>query len=418
MPLSPPLPAPPHDLDSPSHVLIVGDFADINGGQAKVALDSARMLADAGVQVTFFAACGPVSRRLEHKRISVICLDQPTILDDPNRLRAMRRGIWNGEAAKRLTAVIDGLDPTDTVIHCHGYAKGLSPAIGPVLANAPMPVLFTMHEYFLACPNGGFYDYRKQEICTRRPLGASCLATNCDARHMLHKGWRVTRQVATWGPGQLPGGLTDVAYISELQREVMTPHLGRKVRLHHVPNPVDAPELPPVDPRQNDIFLFVGRLSQEKGAAQFAEAARRAGVRAMFLGDGEQSETVRRLNPEAEILGWQPPEAVQEALGRARALVFPSLWYEGQPLVPIEALMRGVPVICGTWSAARECVEHGENGLVYRQPTVDALADALTRIDDVPTFDPLPLRQRLGPDAHRRRLLDLYGEMLARRRAA
>ena len=67
-------------------VLIVGDFADVTGGQAKVAIDSARLLANAGVNVIFFAGSGPVSPLLEDPRIRTVCLDQPTLIDNPNKL--------------------------------------------------------------------------------------------------------------------------------------------------------------------------------------------------------------------------------------------------------------------------------------------------------------------------------------------
>lgn len=396
-----------------SHVLLVGDFATINGGQAKVAIDSARLLADHGIPVTFFAACGPVAPQLEHPGIEVVCLDMPDILSDPDRLRAMRRGIWNRAAARRLSEQIRRFDPASTVLHCHGFAKALSPAIGPVLADCPMPVVYTMHEYFLACPNGGFYDFQKGTICTRKALGAACLSAHCDVRHPVHKAWRVVRQAVARGPGRLPRGLRDVVYISELQRQVMAPYLSADTRLHHLPNPVPEPAGPPVDARANDILLFVGRLNPEKGGRIFAEAAMQAGKRAVFVGDGAERAAIARINPEAEILGWQSPEEVQRWLGRARALVFPSLWYEGQPLVPIEALMRGVPVVCGTWSAARECVRDGENGILYDAPDAGTLAGALARVADLPAFDPAPLRRALGPKSHRDRLLALYRDLLA-----
>lgn len=403
-------------MTAPRKVLIAADFATINGGQAKVAIDSAQLLADADIPVTFFAACGPIAPALEHPNIEVICLDQPDILSDPKRLRAMRRGIWNGPAAARLAALCAELDPRQDIIHCHGYAKALSPSIGPVLARAQAPVLYTMHEYFLACPNGGFYDYQRNEICTRRAMGVTCLSTHCDVRHPAHKAWRVLRQAATLGPGRLPHGLRDVIYISELQRELMTPYLNGVPRLHHVPNPVPVPDVAPVDPHRNDAFLFVGRLNPEKGGLVFAEAAALAGVRAVFVGDGAEREAIEAVNPDAEIAGWLSPQGVQDWIGRSRALVFPSLWYEGQPLVPLEALMRGVPVICGNWSAAREEVRDGENGILYDEPDAGSLAEALRRIDRVPPFDPLPLRRALSPQAHLDRLLALYQDCLLRQR--
>lgn len=398
------------------HILIVGDFAYVNGGQAKVSIDTATLLADRGLGVTFFAACGPVAEELRRPGIEVVCLDQADILNDPRRLAAAGRGIWNRTAARRLRDLAAGFDPRTTLLHCHGYAKALSPSIGPILSKGPLPSLYTMHEYFLACPNGGFYDYQAKAICTRHALGARCLSTNCDVRHPAHKAWRVARQAMTLGPGRMPRGLGDVICISDLQRQVMAPYLPETLRLHHVPNPLPSEGLERIEARGNDVFLFVGRLSSEKGAAMFAEAARRLGLRAVFVGDGPEADTIRDLYPEAEVLGWQPTEAVQRHLARARALVFPSLWYEGQPLVPLEALQRGVPVVCGSWTAAREFVEDGKNGILYDHPHVDDLVGALERVADLGGPE-VGLHVDLSVARHFERLGEVYGQVMERHHA-
>lgn len=394
-------------------VLIVGDFADINGGQAKVAIDSARLLAEAGMNVVFFAAAGPVSPALEHPAIRVVCLGQDTLMSNPSRLDAMLSGIWNARALRALRAEIAALDPARSVLHCHGWAKALSPSVGRALGSGRIPVLYTMHEYFLACPNGGFFDYRRQSICTRRALSIDCITTNCDARHVSHKVWRVVRSAVARQAGRLPGGLTDVAYISGTQLKAMKPYLPPSARLHSLPNPVVAGG-PPVEAARNEAFVFVGRLSPEKGGLQFAQAAHAAGVRAVFVGDGPEASAIRAANPNATITGWLPPDEVQAQLARARALVFPSLWYEGQPLVPIEALLRGIPVVCGAWSAAAEVVRDGVNGVIYHSPDVAGLRQGLARVPSVGPFGVAGLAEEVAPERHLARLLAIYHGMLAR----
>ncbi len=384
----------------------------MTGGQAKVAIDSARLLADDGLDVTFFAACGPVSSALDHPRIRTVCLNQRTILDDPSRLRAMVRGVWNAAAAAALRNEAHSLDPGTTVLHCHGYAKALSPAIGPVLAGGPLRSVFTMHEYFLACPNGGFYDYRRGAICRRTPLGAGCLTTNCDSRRAAHKAWRVVRGLAARGPGRLPRGLTDVICISETQRRAMAPYLPDRARLHQVSNPVAALG-PGVDFSANRTLVFVGRLSPEKAPVQLAEAARAAGRPVTFVGEGPEAAAIRRANPRAEITGWLHPDDVQAHLAGAAALVFPSLWYECQPLAPIEALLRGVPVICGNWNAAAEVVRDGENGIVYDRAGVAGLTGAIERLPEIAPFNSTELAAKVSPAAHLARLREVYGSMLS-----
>jgi glycosyltransferase involved in cell wall biosynthesis len=400
----------------PAHartVLIVGDFADINGGQAKVAIDSARLLADAGVDVVFMAGAGPVAEVLDHPRIRVVCLGQASLLDNPSRINAMITGLWNAAALRALRSEIARLEPGHSVIHCHGWAKVLSPSIGRALATAGIPAIYTMHEYFLACPNGGFYDYRKQEICNRRAMSLDCMTTNCDVRHVTHKMWRVARSAVARGPGRMPGGLRDVAYISDTQLRAMAPYLSPSTRLHHLPNPVLVGGAR-VDAAGNTAYVFVGRLSPEKGAAQFAIAAREAGVEAVFVGDGPEASAIRAANPDARITGWVSPNEVNRHLSDARALVFPSLWYEGQPLVPIEALVRGIPVVCGTWSAAAEIVQDGVNGILYDRPGPDALAAALRQVRTLSPFDASALAEEVSPQRHLARLLRIYAGMLVR----
>ncbi|SOH95435.1 Glycosyl transferase 4-like domain-containing protein [Monaibacterium marinum] len=371
----------------PENVVLVSDFANINGGQAKVAIDTAVLLADAGINVHFFAAVGMPDAALSHPRIAVEVLGQHDILAEPNRIKATYTGIWNRAAAAALRACLLRFDPSNTVMHCHGYAKALSPAIGPLMTDGPLPCVYTMHEYFLACPNGGFYDYQKGAICHRRALGVGCLTTHCDVRHPAHKIWRVLRQGATIGPGRIPRRLKDVIYISQTQRRIMAPYLADSTRLHYVPNPVAPPDLPPVDFTGNDLFLFIGRLNPEKGGLVFARAARAAGVKAVFVGDGPEAQAIRAANPDAHITGWQTPAQVQDWIGRAHALVFPSLWSETFGLVAYEAIGRGVPVICGDWNAAQEGVEDGVTGIVYHHPTVDALARAISGTGRLSPFD-------------------------------
>lgn len=363
------------------NVIVVNDHCVINGGQAKVAITSAVGLAHAGMNVVFFAGQGPIDPSLPKAGVRVVCLDQLDILSDPSRLKAMARGVWNTRAARALRTLLGEFDPADTIVHCHGFAKVLSASIGPVITGHPIPHVYTMHEYFLACPNGGFFHYPDNEICTRRALGPSCLTTNCDPRQAAHKAWRVARQMAVNGPGNLPKGLRHVIYISGTQRSVMEPYLAGGTNLHHIPNPVDVVRASPVNVADNDLFVFIGRLSPEKGAAMFAEAAALAGAKAVFVGDGEARKDILQSLPDAQITGWQTPAQVSDWISKARCVVFPSLWYECQPLVPYEALARGVPVITGQWGAASEAVTDMQDGILVERPTAADFAAALAVVD-------------------------------------
>lgn len=345
------------------NIIIVCDHAFINGGQAKVAIETALYLRAVGRNVTVFCGVGPPDARLGKAGVETVCLGQDDLLGDPNRLRSAVRGLWNREAASALRQLLAQFNPADTIVHVHGWAKSLSPSIGPVVTSSAIPHVYTMHEYFLACPNGGFYDYRTQTICTRRPLGADCLTTDCDPRSRAHKAWRVARQAVLWTAGTMPHKLHDVIYLSETQLLALRGHLSKATRFHHLPNPVATNKTNRVAAEENDLFLFVGRLSAEKGAEVAAHAARSAGVNIAFAGEGECRGQILAANPQAKMLGWLKPDELAAWVEKARCLVFPSLWYECLPLSVIEAMQRGVPVLASDRSAGAELIRHDLDGL-------------------------------------------------------
>jgi len=401
------------------HVVLVLDHAHINGGQAKVALDSALGLRARGHAVTVFAAVGPVDPRLEPAGIRTLCLGQDDITSTPNKLAFAAQAIWNRTAATRLAHELSLCDPRDTLVHVHAFAKALSPAIGPPIRASGLPCLYTMHEFFLVCPNGGFYEYPADAICRRRPMSAACLATNCDARSYPRKLLRVVRHVGLDHVARLPALFRHVITISELQERVVAPLLPAGTVFHRVDNPISVPRRPFREGPRGDA-LFVGRISTEKGAPIFAEAARRAGLRPVFVGEGPGAADLVARYPESAMLGWQGPEAVQALMREARALVFPSIWYEGQPLTVYEALACGCPVIVSDACAGREAVEDGVTGFWFRSGDPAALAAHLVGLQD----DALAERMAraayerywaapLSVDAHLDRLEQVY-EVVAR----
>jgi glycosyltransferase involved in cell wall biosynthesis len=394
--------------------VIVNDYAFVNGGQAKIAIDTALALRAEGLAVWFFCGVGPVDQRLMEAGVECICLGQFDLLGDPNRARSALRGLWNREAAARLKKLLCRFDPEDAIIHVHGWAKSLSPSIGPIVTAGPMPHVYTLHEYSLACPNGGFYDYRQQAICTRRPLGVSCLAANCDSRNRSHKAWRVGRQAVLWTAGAMPRALRDVIHLSETQLGAVQRYLPTSARLHHLPNPLATTAAARVAAEQNDLFLFVGRLSAEKGAEVAAKAAREAGIKIAFAGEGECRDRIVAVNADAQMLGWLSPDALSEWIGRARCLVFPSLCYECLPMSVMEAMQRGLPTLVSDRSAAAELVRHDIDGIHVATGDAGAWAAAMQLLCEPSraaryshsSFE--APRNFLDPKSYGRRLLAIY----------
>jgi glycosyltransferase involved in cell wall biosynthesis len=146
-----------------------------------------------------------------------------------------------------------------------------------------------------------------------------------------------------------------------------------------------------------DRLAYVGRLVTEKGLWTLLEALDRLDPRLALdvVGEGPLSEplreaALRRPNGRLNLLGYLPPEGVQEVLGRSVALVVPSLWQEPLGLVVLEAIACGVPVIATEVGGIPEIVEHGRTGLLVEPNDPEALARTIALL-----VSDLSLRQRL-----------------------
>lgn len=362
-------------------VVIVSDFGSVNGGAAKVAIESARGLAEAGVEVVYACAIGPVSDRLDHPRIEVARFDGEEIWQVSGRIAAARQGIWNAGAHEFLSALLARQPRGETLVHLHQWTKAFSPAAIAAAGASGLPTAITMHDYFSFCPTGAYFDFRAGAACHRAPMSAGCITANCDRASYAHKLVRIARQ---WRTGEAIRALDASLFIhvSDFARRFAEPYLPKSARHVVVENMMEAPRRVPVDAGANRHALFLGRFTQEKAGDILALAAARAGMPVRFVGEGPIADEIRAANPDAEVRGWVPAEQVFDEIGQARCLVLPSLWYEPGPLVVAEARSLGVPVVLARTTGPASWIADGEDGMLVEAGDIDGLAVALERLRD------------------------------------
>ncbi|MCP4704298.1 MAG: glycosyltransferase family 4 protein, partial [candidate division Zixibacteria bacterium] len=219
-------------------LIIVNDFAHFNGGTAMVALNSTRAMAEAGQKITVFSAVAPIDEKLNHKNITVICTNQFEIAKDPNRLRAIRQGLWNHSAIQKMSACLDNFDPNRTIVHVHGWTKSLSSSVIHEAVKRKFKVVISLHDYFIACPNGGFYNYQKNSICKLKPLSKECVLSNCDKSNYLQKLWRVNRQYIQTRVSRIPDDVKHYISISDFSQNILREYLPDDATVYDVANPV------------------------------------------------------------------------------------------------------------------------------------------------------------------------------------
>jgi len=363
-------------------IAIINDFCFRNGGAAGVAIDSALGLAKAGHEVRFIGAVGPVDPELlAEPRIKVSCAGEISFLDDPKRLNAAVRGWWSLSAQRLMRSILADWEGMPSIIHVHGWVKALSASIFyPLLKQPDWKTIITLHDYFLACPNGGFIDYQKTEICTRRALSMDCLSCNCDSRSYSQKLWRFGRGLIQTHGLDMAGRVNGLVGVSQFAINKLQPYLKPHVPVAIVRNPISLQRPPQLGGNPDGPLLYVGRLSSEKGVDLALTAARRLGRKLIVVGAGPLASSLSKEFPEANFRGWLRPTDVHKAMSNASALLFPSLWYETNGLVVLEAMAHGLPVLVSDGCAATEFVHDGINGRHFKLGSVDTLTSILREV--------------------------------------
>ncbi|WP_112322103.1 glycosyltransferase family 4 protein [Oceanibium sediminis] len=357
-------------------VVLLNDFSVARGGATTLALSLAGRLARRGVPVTYFTGDtpeGPVAEGVE-----TVAIGSDALLKR-GPVRAAATGLHNRHSAARLRAWIAAHDTPGTVYHVHGWSQILSPSIFGALGPVRARVVIHAHDYFLACPNGVYYDFRSGENCDRTPLSAGCIARNCDKRSYGHKLFRVARGTSL---AVNIGKLQDRPQIIVLH-EKMRPLLARAGydgAVHTVSNPATPFTAQPVDAARNRVFFYVGQLLSYKGILEFATAVERSGVRAEILGTGEEADKLPALCPSARLHGWTSRADLGRILTRARAIVVPSRGMESYGMVVAEAVTSGIPVIISdAMNLAGEVTSRGM-GVAFRAGDAADLAQTLVRV--------------------------------------
>lgn len=171
-------------------------------------------------------------------------------------------------------------------------------------------------------------------------------------------------------------------------------------RIHRYYNRSAAVVYPPVD---TDFYRLGGRgpdpycvvvsaLVPYKRIDRAIEACRLAGISLRIVGVGPEMARLRHLaGPFVEFLGALPDEDVRELYRHATAFLLPG--EEDFGIAPVEAQACGRPVVALGRGGACETVQDGVTGVLVKEPTSEAFADAIARVRDT-EFDPVTVRQR------------------------
>lgn len=361
----------------------MNDSSTARGGATGLALLAARLLAERGREVVFLCGDSGDDPALAELGVPVVALGGQRLLSS-GRPEAMVRGLWNQRGATFVARWMAENGRPDDVWHLHSWAQIWSPSIFRALRPVWDRLVVHGHDYFIACPGGGFWNYPDASTCELIPLSRRCVTSNCDKRNRVHKVWRLGRQRllgdAFTGPHMPLVLLIHPGMATAFERSGLDPS-----RLKVLRNPAQ-PFLPEAaSPQDHKQILYVGRFAAEKGALELAMAAARIGAPVTFVGEGPMEAQIRAACPGAVFAGWQDRDGIARYAAEARAVVMPTLYPEPFGMVAVEALASGLPVAASaTALLAPEIVAAGA-GWQFDAFTPGALSETLAEILDSPS---------------------------------
>lgn len=304
--------------------------------------------------------------------------------------------VYNVQSARIIERKILSFKPE--VIHVHNFFPLVSPAVFYVADKYRIPIVMTLHNYRLICPSALLhYDGRVQTENIAKIFSLSAI------NKKVYRGSRfqTASVVLATGVHKVVG-----TWQQKVDRFIALTPGAAKLFLHSslrldprqlVVKPNFTPDLGEGKADRQDYFLFVGRLTPEKGIETLLRANALHPFKLKIIGDGPLREAVEQHAaeyPQMQYLGFQERERVVQELKSAKALVFPSEWLETFGMTIVEAFSTGTPAIAAKIGGAEQLVQDGVNGFHYTPGRSEELVSKIKRLE----LDEA-LRKQLGKNA-------------------
>ena len=296
--------------------------------------------------------------------------------------KAFFTALYNPSSIDGITKAIQGFRPD--IVHVHNLYPLVSPAILPVIRGMGIPMVMTVHNYRLVCPNGLFYN--KGGVCERCSGGKEwhCILQNCEESlpksigYAVRNAWaRIARQYSE--------NIDAFLCLTNFQKNKLVANGFQESKCHVVPNFIEtglAGESLAKKPGNKPGVLFIGRLNRQKGIDIIVESARRCPEVSFRLAGSVDTSFFNpdRVPPNVQLLGVIDEDQKQSELLQASALVFASRSYEGFPMVFLEAMQQGTPVIAPRYAGYPEVIREGENGWLFGFNDPEDLARTIRKV--------------------------------------
>ncbi|KKU34218.1 MAG: hypothetical protein UX57_C0001G0014 [Candidatus Uhrbacteria bacterium GW2011_GWE2_46_68] len=399
-------------------MIMANKFYYLRGGAERYLLDVSKRLEAQGHEIIPFAMKDVQNLETPYERFFVSQVETQRTRFDWQGLRTFGRMLYSFEAKKKMNALIKEVQPD--FCHIHNIYGQISPSILDALQKNKIPVVMTVHDHHLVSPA---YNVWAQG-CGSQDIPRGVVRATFSR---FHKDSLVASfaQVLAFRLHEMMGiykhkvDLFLCPSVYMRSRLIATGFAAEKIRVLH--NPVETERILP-SYQHRGYFLFVGRLSPEKGGATILRLARfLPNIHFKIVGSGPEQEKLEQKGrglSNVEFLGFRIGDALQELYHGAIAVLIPSRVQDNFPFTALEAHASGKPVIGSEVGGMGEIVQDRVTGFLVKPLDLHGWSEAVMRLwydDDLQQQMSKAAREwvekRFTIRAHDEQLMRLYEEV-------
>lgn len=298
-----------------------------------------------------------------------------------NKLSAGLQAIYNRASRRKLRMALIDFKPD--IIHVHNFFFDASPAVFFEASRQRIPVVATVQNFRLICVNALLLRQQQLcELCVQKffpvyGVKYACYHDSIVQSMLVGSISAVHKLLGTWKK-RIDQFIVPAEFIkNRLNNSSLHLPAGKIVVKR---NFIDDPGVA-VSAERKNYFLFVGRLAKEKGIDVLLECFESMPEQELIIaGDGPEAFGLKEKYgtlKNVRFAGHQHKTGVLDLMKNCRALIFPSIWYEGLPVTIVEALATGTPVIASRLGAMEEMIQDSINGLLFDKGNSEKLRESI-----------------------------------------
>ena len=367
-------------------ILQINKFFFLKGGSERHFFDLSELLLKKNHEVITWSTKHPKNFSFPNQELFANYNDFSEKNSILKKLFKAQRILWNQDAKKKLEKIIKQKKPD--IAHLHNISTHFSPSIIFVLKKCKIPIILTLHDYKFFCPNYKFFS--NNEVCfdcLKNKNYNSCISKKC-----IKNSW-----IQSLG-GYLEGKWQkDFLKIQEKIDIFLAPSLFikrkaiewgiPKEKVIYLPNFIDQDykDEKQKNKKQDNYFLYFGRLSQEKGVEflikSFLKISNRfPQFKLKIAGNGPEGKKIKDLikgNQQIELLGKKNSKELKEIIANSYLTIIPSLWPENFPYSVLESSILAKPVLASKIGGLSEMIKHEKTGLLFKSNNQNDLEEKI-----------------------------------------